>query len=390
MQLEAAAILPSDAEQACLVGRVWNPDVSGPCVVVYRDGALLDITTSFPTVRDMQEQDDPAAVVTQTTGPSLGSLSEILANSLEPAVDPDRPRMLAPADLQAVKACGVTFAESMLERVIEEQAKGDAKQAKRIREEVQSRIGSNLSQVKPGSEAALELKKLLIERKLWSQYLEVGIGPDPEVFSKAQPMASVGVGARVGLHPISSWNNPEPEVVLAINSRAEIVGAMLGNDVNLRDVEGRSALLLGKAKDNNASCSVGPFLRLFDSNFSLEDIKQAEVQLEIIGPEGFHLDGSSSMNRISRSPEELTQATIGPHHQYPDGLVLFLGTMFAPTKDRDTPGEGFTHKMGDWVTIKTPRLGSLSNQVALSPDCPRWTFGTADLMRNLARRGLLK
>ena len=389
MQLEAEAILPTDAERACLIGRVWNPEVSGPCVVVYRDGDLLDITTSFPTVHDLQEQANPAAAIAQTTGPILGSLVEILANSLEPTVNSDRSRLLAPVDLQAVKACGVTFAESLLERVIEEQAKGDAKQAERIREEVQSRIGSDLSQVKPGSEAALELKQLLIERKLWSQYLEVGIGPDPEVFSKAQPMASVGLGARVGLHPISSWNNPEPEVVLAINSRAEIVGAMLGNDVNLRDVEGRSALLLGKAKDNNASCSLGPFLRLFDVNFSLEDVKQAEVQLEIVGPEGFRLEGSSSMNRISRSPEELTQATIGPHHQYPDGLVLFLGTMFAPTKDRDTPGGGFTHKVGDWVTIKTPCLGALSNQVALSPDCPPWTFGTADLMRNLAHRGLL-
>lgn len=389
MKLDPSLILPVDADQASLVGRVWNPAVAGPSVVTVRQGELVDLSEHFPTVRDLQEHLDPVSALRQVSGPSLGSVAAILENSVEPHIDSKRPRLLAPVDLQAVKACGVTFAESLLERVIEEQAKGDPAQAERIRHDVRARIGTDLSQVQPGSDSAMELKQLLIENGLWSQYLEVGIGPDPEVFSKAQPLSSVGLGARVGLHPVSRWNNPEPEVVLAINSRAEIVGALLGNDVNLRDVEGRSALLLGKAKDNNASCALGPFLRLLDEHYTLEDVKQAEVKLEIVGSDGFRLEGSSSMRKISRSPEELTRATIGPHHQYPDGLVLFLGTMFAPTQDRDTPGNGFTHKVGDWVTIRNPWLGALCNQVELSTNCAPWNFGLADLMRNLARRGLL-
>src|SRR5690606_27366505 len=104
---------------------------------------------------------------------------------------------------------------------------------------------------------------------VWSQYLEVAIGKDAEIFTKTQPMASVGFGAQIGIHPESHWNNPEPEVVLAVARTGKIRGATLGNDVNLRDYEGRSALLLGEAKDQNASCAIGPFIRLFDETFSL-------------------------------------------------------------------------------------------------------------------------
>ena len=220
--------------------------------------------------------------------------------------------------------------------------------------------------------------------------MEVGIGPDAEVFSKSQPMSSVGFGADVGLYPTSKWNNPEPEIVLAVNSAGTIVGATLGNDVNLRDIEGRSALLLGKAKDNNGSCAIGPFVRLFDGTFTLDTVREASVSLRIEGADdGFVLDGVSHMREISRDPEDLVAQTHGAHHQYPDGFMLFLGTMFSPIKDRDTAGGGFTHHLGDVVTISTPSLGAVVNTVRLSTEITPWTFGVRALYRNLAARGML-
>ncbi|MHA7772960.1 fumarylacetoacetate hydrolase family protein [Roseibium sp. M-1] len=369
------------------LGRCWRPDVQGPSVVTLRDDQVLDITTkSAATVRDICELKNPADYVASASGDVLGSLTGISA--ADPA-DPSRPHFLAPCDLQAVKACGVTFAKSMVERVIEEKAAGDPSKAEAIRGRIGAAIGDSLRNVRAGSEEAARVKAVLIEEGLWSQYLEVGIGPDAEVFSKAQVLSSVGPGADVGLHPVSQWNNPEPEIVLTVTSSGRIVGAALGNDVNLRDVEGRSALLLSKAKDNNASCAIGPMIRLFDEAFSLADVRKAELVLTVEGPEGYRLEGSSSMKEISRDPEDLVRQTIGRHHQYPDGVMLFLGTLFAPTKDRDVPGEGFTHKLGDIVTIACPGLGHLQNKVRLSTECAEWTFGISQLMRNLARRRLL-
>ncbi|MBO9477879.1 fumarylacetoacetate hydrolase family protein [Shimia sp. R11_0] len=358
------------------LGRVERPGV-GPCVVTLRDGEVMDITSKeAPTVRDILERDDAATYTRTAPGTALGPLNAGHA-------------WLAPCDLQAVKACGVTFAGSMVERVIEEQAAGDPAKAEAIRDRIGARIGDSLSNIVPGSEAAEEVKQALIAEGLWSQYLEVGIGPDAEVFSKAQVLSSVGHGADVGLHPISTWNNPEPEVVLAVTSQGEIKGATLGNDVNLRDVEGRSALLLSKAKDNNASCAIGPMIRLFDETFSLNDVRKADLTLTVAGTDGFILNGHSSMSQISRDPADLVRQTIGRHHQYPDGLMLFLGTLFAPTQDRDTPGGGFTHKLGDVVTIANDQLGALTNTVRLSTECDEWRFGASQLMRNLAQRGLL-
>jgi fumarylacetoacetate (FAA) hydrolase family protein len=380
--------LPTDGKGA-LAGRVWRPDVDGPSVVAVRAGQIVDISQAFPTMRDLCEAPDPAGALQGADGDSLGPLDAILANTWPDNRDRTKPWLLAPVDLQAVKAAGVTFAVSTLERVIEERARGNPDQAAAIRIEVNRLVGDDLARLKPGSGQAMALKEMLVGQGLWSQYLEVGIGPDAEIFTKTTPMASVGTCMDAGLHRKSSWNNPEPEVVLVVASTGRIVGATLGNDVNLRDFEGRSALLLSKAKDNNASCAIGPFVRFFDGSFSLDNVRRMTVTLAVEGPDDFRLAGSSSMARISRDPEDLVAQMMGSHHQYPDGAVLFLGTMFAPVEDRDAAGQGFTHKIGDIVTIAAPELGRLVNRMRCSDDCEPWTFGTGALMKNLARRALL-
>jgi fumarylacetoacetate (FAA) hydrolase family protein len=356
--------------------------------VVLREDGVFDISQRFATLSALFEEEAPLQALRDTPGRYLGSLEELLANSGEQA-DSGRLHLLPPADLQVIKAAGVTFAASMLERVIEEQAGGDAGRAVAIREQVQAVIGVDLQGLEPGSPRAQALKALLIEKGMWSQYLEVGIGPDAEIFTKAPVLAAVGSGSAIGIHPVSQWNNPEPEVVLVADSRGRLHGATLGNDVNLRDIEGRSALLLSKAKDNNASCALGPFIRLFDETFDLDQVRQCVVTLEVRGEDGFHLNGSSSMAQISRDPADLAAQTLNANHQYPDGFLLFLGTLFAPTQDRDAPGGGFTHKVGDVVSIASPLLGTLQNRVTTSDQAPAWRFGLGALMHNLAARGLL-
>src|SRR5215468_3234680 len=391
-RLDVATSLPADADRACLIGRAWVPAApAGPSVVVVAGGDLIDISGVYPTTAQLLDAEHPAAVARAAVahGAPLGRVADILANTAADAGDERKPYLLAPCDLQALKACGVTFVSSLLERVIEEKTKGEPGQADAVRRTLMDAIGIDLSAVRPGSGEAAKVKDLLVQRGLWSPYLEVGIGPDAEVFTKSQPMSAVGSGAEVGLHPGSTWNNPEPEIVLAVNGRGETVGATLGNDVNLRDFEGRSALLLGKAKDNNGSCAIGPFIRLFDRTFGLDDIRRTTVSLRVEGEDGFVLKGESSMSEISRDPAELVAQMMGDVHQYPDGVVLYCGTMFAPTQDRDRPGAGFTHKRGDLVTISTPSLGALVNRVSMSDAIPPWTFGTTALMQNLRARGLL-
>ncbi len=369
-----SAMLPADLGNAILAGRLLLED--GPTAVLIRDGAVMDVSRVAPTIADLMDLPQPEKVA----GERLFSIEELEVFPAE--------RFLSPVDLQAIKAAGVTFAVSAIERVIEERARGDFRRAGEIREKLEQRIGGAIRSVIPGSEASSRLKQALIEDGLWSQYLEVAIGPDAEIFTKTSPLASVGWGAAIGVRSDSSWNNPEPEVVLVVNSLGQIRGATLGNDVNLRDFEGRSALLLSKAKDNNASCAIGPFIRLFDDSFTLDDVRSATVELEIAGADGFRLQGQSRMSEISRDPEELVRQAMSEHH-YPDGFTLFLGTLFAPTQDRDEPGRGFTHKIGDEVRISTPSLGTLANIVSTSRDAPAWKFGTRALMRNLASRGLL-
>jgi fumarylacetoacetate (FAA) hydrolase family protein len=381
--------LPEDADRAVLAGRVWRPDVGGPSVVTIRGDDVIDVTADFPTMTQLCEAADPAATLRAAKGERIASVETLLANSVSGRRDPGKPWLLAPVDLQAIKAAGVTFAVSMLERVIEEKARGNPAAAASIRAELVSLVGEDFAKLKPGSPEAMRLKQVLVEQGSWSQYLEVGIGPDAEIFTKAQPMSAVGTGADAGLHPSSSWNNPEPEVVLVVASDGRIVGATLGNDVNLRDIEGRSALLLSKAKDNTGSCAIGPFIRFFDRGFTLDDVRRMTVDLVVEGADGFRLEGSSSIARISRDPADLVGEMLGPNHQYPDGAVLFLGTLFAPIEDRKHPGGGFTHDYGDVVTISAPQLGALVNRMKRTDECERWSFGASHLMRNLAKRGLL-
>lgn len=387
MQNFLKATLPADAQQATLVGRVWI-EGQGPVLVRVDHEAVYDLSQLAPTSSALLELPDAAAAVRAHPAPRIAAVADVIANSGADARVVDQPWLLAPCDLQAVKASGVTFVASMLERVIEEQARGNPALAESVRKEVVAVIGDDLSKVKPGSPEAARLKEVLLAKNMWSQYLEVGIGPDAEIFTKSQPMSAVGTGSEVGIHPKSEWNNPEPEIVLVVNSRGETVGATLGNDVNLRDFEGRSALLLGKAKDNNASCAIGPFIRLFDDGFGIADVRQADLSMKVLGPEGFEMTGASSLKMISRDPLDLVTHAIGPNHQYPDGLVLFLGTMFAPTQDRFGPGQGFTHAVGDLVAISTPRLGTLVNRVNTSDRIAPWRYGVNALMRDLARRGL--
>ena len=375
--------LPQDATQAILIGRVWQPG-TGPVLVRVTPEGVYDLSALAQTCSDLLELPHVARQVSGHVGQRLADTAAVLSQSDK--ADLQTLHFLAPCDLQAIKAAGVTFVSSMLERVIEEQARGDASKAESVRQAVVAVIGDNLRQVKPGSPEATQLKDVLLAQGVWSQYLEVGIGPDAEIFTKSQPMSAVGTGAEVGLHPGSQWNNPEPEIVLATNSRGEVVGATLGNDVNLRDFEGRSALLLGKAKDNNASCAIGPFIRLFDAHFSIDDVRQCDLHMVVRGPEGFVMEGASSISQISRDPLDLAAQAMGKYHQYPDGMMLFLGTMFAPTQDRHGPGQGFTHVVGDTVAVSTPQLGTLFNHVTTSDQAAPWTYGVRALMQDLAQR----
>lgn len=381
--------LPEDGLTGTLVGRAWVPGpVPGPSVIVLRADGVYDLSAHFSTMSDLLEAPDPVTQVRAAAGRRVGSIDQLMPDVKASMDGPQVLRLLAPCDLQVIKAAGVTFAASLIERVIEEQARGNADQAATIREQVVALLGGDLSTINPGSPQAVQLKALLIHKGMWSQYLEVGIGPDAEVFTKAPVLASVGSGAQVGIHPGSVWNNPEPEIVLAVNSRGEVVGASLGNDVNLRDFEGRSALLLGKAKDNNASCAIGPFIRLFDESYGIDDVRRCTVNLQVHGADGFELHGSSSMAKISRDPLDLVAQTQGAHHQYPDGFMLFLGTMFAPTQDRGQAGSGFTHQLGDVVQISSPKLGVLVNEVNHSDRVTPWTLGLRAFFANLSARGL--
>lgn len=370
-----ASALPLDLDTGHFVLRLATPE--GPVVVGLVQGAAFDMTPAFGTASAWLNSEDPRGAIRARGVPMVLDLPAALESGT----------LLAPIDLQVIKAAGVTYVRSMLERVIEERCRGDASQAAAVRGEVRAIIGDDLQSLVPGSAEAMAVKAALVAKGWWSQYLEVGIGPDAEIFTKSPVLSAVGPGAKVGVHPVSQWSNPEPEAVMVVSGRGRIVGATLGNDVNLRDVEGRSALLLGRAKDNNASCALGPMIRLFDEHFTLEDVRHADIELTITGRDGFALAEAGRVGSISRDPTDIVGQMIGAHHQYPDGAVLFLGTPFSPSKDRGAAGMGFTHHQGDLVRVASARLGALENEVDRTDECPPWSFGIGALMASLARRG---
>lgn len=382
MNISITEVLPKNTAGLYL-GRIWEPTHQLPLPVLLSNGKLWDASQLAPTCSEILELDDLTDQLQALRhNDPLAPIDDVV---LEPAATSTSPILLAPVDLQVIKACGVTFVDSMVERVIEERAGGDPQAAAEIRESMQRELGVDLTTVTPGSDEAATVKRALVDRGWWSQYLEVGLGPDPEVFTKGPVLSAVGSGADIGVPEFSSWNNPEPELVLIATSTGQIVGVTLGNDVNLRDVEGRSALLLGMAKDNNRSTSLGPFIRIFDEEFTVDDARSMEITLHVEGPEGYSLDGLNSVSALSRSFEDLIAATYGDHHQYPDGFALFTGTLFAPTEDRDTPGEGFTHKLGDVVTIRNQHLGALINRVGRCEELPQWSYGIRQLIHDATR-----
>jgi fumarylacetoacetate (FAA) hydrolase family protein len=368
-------MLADDWRDGLFLGRMQTAD--GPSPILLKSGVVYDMSTVAPTSAQLVAE----RAFDASAGVAIGDIE-----SLDLSGDT---RLLSPVDLQCVKAAGVTFAVSAIERVIEERARGDATHAQAVRAALEEKIGGSIQKVSPGSPSAELLKQTLISEGMWSQYLEVAIGPDAEIFTKSPVLSSVGWGDEVGIRSDSTWNNPEPEMAILADPAGVAVGACLGNDVNLRDFEGRSALLLGKAKDNNASCSLGPLVRLFDDSFSMDDVRSAEIDLLIEGPDGYILEGHSSMSKISRDPEVLLAQAVS-EHQYPDGFILMLGTLFAPTQDRDEPGRGFTHKVGDVVSISTPKVGKLVNPVTHSALAKPWEFGLTALIQNLADRGLIR
>ena len=385
--------LPEDGLTGTLVGRAWTPSrftgsVAGPSPVWITERGVMDISRLAPTMAEVLNTEKWKSLQASPDFPNLGGINSVLQNTMAENRDPQQAHFLAPVDLHAIKACGVTFVTSLLERVIEERSGGKAELAVAMRAEFIAALGMDISSIRPDSVEADQLKDYMQSQGIWSQYMEVGIGPYAEVFTKSQCLSAVGLGDFVGVNRISEWSNPEPEVVLVVTPGAKIVGATLGNDVNLRDIEGRSALLLGKAKDNNASCSIGPFIRLFDDTFNIDDLRGEEVNLNIRGPDGFELEDRSNMSAISRDFTELVKQVCNPSHQYPDGLVLFTGSLFAPVIDRDAPGMGFTHHQGDVVRISSKKLGCLENSVTYSDQAPPWTFGLSALMNNLKDRNL--
>jgi len=385
-KLTAAQVLPSDGYAGTLVGRALFPGVfPGPCVVAIREDGVHNISGTVPTMAQLLNAPNPLATLQRALRNCvyLGPLESLLENSTPSTHDPLKPYLLTPIDLQAVKAVGLTFVNGLLQRFADDNG-GAATVAK-----MEKAAGVALGKILPGSEEAARLRTALMEDGLWNDTLEVGFGPDVELFTKAQPLSAVGTGAEIAVLPTSKQTFAEPEVVLMLNADGKICGATLGCDMTARDVEARSLLLLGRAKDQNATCAVGPFIRLFDQTFSLPNVQGMNLTYAFEGADDAVFTDTGSMDQIGRGLITLARQVVNEHHGYPDGVALFTGCMFKAPSSRGASDTPFTHQVGDVVIIKASPLGTLINRVNTTDKVRPWSFGMSDLMANLANRQLL-
>jgi len=271
-----------------------QPDSVGVGIVDDDTIVVLNLDAEVPSLAAILESDDPQAVASSRHGDRLPL---------------DSVDILAPIDEQEVWAAGVTYKRSQTARMEE-------------------------------SEAAA------------SCYDRVYASPRPELFLKATPNRVAGPGQPVRIRVDAEWNVPEPELTLVINSRKQLVGYTVGNDMSSRDIEGENPLYLPQAKVYNQCCGLGPWITLVDA-FPPRD--EARIRLEIRRDGTSVFQGETCLDQMARTSEDLIQ-WLGRDNDFPHGVFLLTGTGIVPDSD-------FTLLAGDIVDISIDGIGTLTNPV---------------------------